>query len=231
MTDIPSAACSTWLIPTSRAQTGIKCLDEQWVRPLKRDQPLIYPTPVEFQRGEEKISKARLNSIVAFPQPALPSFNINTTSLSHQDVGSCVFTVSISTSCSSPSRTRDQISLAFGDAYGNQVYAPRLDDPSTGTFERCSTDTYEISGPCTYQICYLYVYRSGYDGWIPYDVTVYGYYTKAVTFHYDVPIPPGIWYGFDYCSGGAKPKAEWRWSLLSVFVTILYTIAGLGRDD
>lgn len=176
-------------------------------------------------------SQARLNSIVAFPQPALPSFNINTTSLSHQDGGSCVFTVSISTSCSSPSRTRDQISLAFGDAYGNQVYAPRLDDPSTGTFERCSTDTYEISGPCTYQICYLYVYRSGYDGWIPYDVTVYGYYTKAVTFHYDVPIPPGIWYGFDYCSGGAKPKAELRWSLLSVFVTILYTIAGLGRDD
>ncbi|RVW46169.1 Embryo-specific protein ATS3A [Vitis vinifera] len=38
-----------------------------------------------------------------------------------QNVGSCSFTVVIKTSCSSVSFTRDQISLAFGDAYGNQV--------------------------------------------------------------------------------------------------------------
>lgn len=34
---------------------------------------------------------------------------------------SCSYTVIISTSCSSSRYTRDQISIAFGDAYGNQV--------------------------------------------------------------------------------------------------------------
>ncbi|KAA8541906.1 hypothetical protein F0562_023058 [Nyssa sinensis] len=113
-------------------------------------------------------SKAR--SIIPRPQP-LTSFKINTT----QNVRSCSFTVSIRTSCSSTRFTRDQISLSFGDAYGNQVYAPRLDDPSSRTFERCSVDTFQIYGPCTYQVCYLYLYRSGYDGWKPESVQVYGY--------------------------------------------------------
>lgn len=113
----------------------------------------------------------------------------------------CSYTVTIKTSCSSTKYTRDQVSLAFGDAYGNQVYAPRLDDPRSRTFERCSTDTFEIRGPCTYQICHLYLYRSGYDGWKPETVKVYGYNIKAVTFYYDVFIPNGIWYGFDLCHG------------------------------
>lgn len=34
---------------------------------------------------------------------------------------SCSYTVIIKTSCSSKSYTRDKISLAFGDAYGNEV--------------------------------------------------------------------------------------------------------------
>ncbi|XVF74726.1 hypothetical protein PTKIN_Ptkin13bG0134900 [Pterospermum kingtungense] len=136
------------------------------------------------------------------PQP-LKSFKINAT----QNVGSCTYTVSISTSCSSTSYTRDQISLAFGDAYGNQVYAPRLDDPYSGTFERCSTDTFEIKGPCTYQVCYLYLYRSGYDGWKPESVSVTGYYTRSVTFYYNTFIPSGIWYGFNRCNGGTYASA------------------------
>ena len=37
------------------------------------------------------------------------------------NVKSCSYTASITTSCSSTKYTRDQISLAFGDAYGNQV--------------------------------------------------------------------------------------------------------------
>ncbi|KAF8011653.1 hypothetical protein BT93_J2055 [Corymbia citriodora subsp. variegata] len=126
---------------------------------------------------------------------ALESFKINST----QNKNSCTYTVKIRTSCSSTSYTRDQISLAFGDAYGNQVYAPRLDDPSTSTFERCSTDTFDIYGPCTYQVCYIYLYRSGYDGWKPETVTVYGYYTKAVTFYYNTFIPNGVWFGFNHC--------------------------------
>ncbi|KAL7604026.1 embryo-specific protein ATS3B [Lactuca sativa] len=140
-------------------------------------------------------SQAR--SIIQKPQPN-PNFKINSTN--HQNARTCSFTVEITTSCSSVRYTRDQISISFGDAYGNQVYAPRIDDPSTRTFERCSGDTFEIYGPCTYQICYLYLYRSGYDGWKPERVDVYGYNTRAVSFYYNVWIPANIWYGFNYCS-------------------------------
>ncbi|KAK8551194.1 hypothetical protein V6N13_119678 [Hibiscus sabdariffa] len=137
------------------------------------------------------------------PQP-LESFKVNAT----QNGGSCSYTVSIRTSCSSTSYTRDQISLAFGDVYGNQVYAPRLDDPHSRTFERCSTDTFQIKGPCTYQVCYLYLYRTGYDGWKPESVSVYGYYTKAATFFYNVFVPKGIWYGFDFCNKRVSVSAS-----------------------
>ncbi|KAK4481886.1 hypothetical protein RD792_012797 [Penstemon davidsonii] len=140
------------------------------------------------------ISCSQSRSIIPRPQP-LSSLQINTT----QNVGACSFYVSIRTSCSSTRYTRDRISLSFGDAYGNQVYAPRLDDPRSRTFERCSTDTFQINGPCTYQICYLYLYRSGYDGWMPYDVTVSGYNTQPVSFYYNVFIPGDIWYGFNNC--------------------------------
>ncbi|EPS71144.1 hypothetical protein M569_03619, partial [Genlisea aurea] len=117
-----------------------------------------------------------------------------------QNAGTCYYSVSIRTSCSSTRYTRDRISLAFGDAYGNQIYAPRLDDPRSRTFERCSSDTFQISGPCAYQICYLYLYRSGYDGWIPYDISVSGGYgSHPVSFYYNVFIPPDLWYGFNNC--------------------------------
>ncbi|KAI3786021.1 hypothetical protein L1987_45148 [Smallanthus sonchifolius] len=136
-------------------------------------------------------------SLIQKPQPN-PNFHINSTD--HQNARTCSFTVRITTSCSSTLYTRDQISVSFGDAYGNQVYAPRIDDPSTRTFERCSADTFEIYGPCTYQICYLYLYRSGYDGWMPERVDVYGYNTRAASFYFNVWIPANVWYGLDYCS-------------------------------
>ncbi|KAK2371559.1 embryo-specific protein ATS3B [Trifolium repens] len=133
------------------------------------------------------------------PQPN-QSFKPNQTQ--HQSGGSstCSYTVVIKTSCNSPSYTGDRISLSFGDAYGYQVYVPRLDDPYSGTFERCSTDTFDIYGPCTYPICYLYLYRTGYDGWKPESVTVYTYNYQPATFYYNTFIPNGIWYGFDFCS-------------------------------
>ncbi|KAL5152632.1 Embryo-specific protein ATS3B [Glycine soja] len=140
-------------------------------------------------------------SIVSQPQPK-ESFKLNQTKPQNDEASSsCSYTVSIKTSCSSPPYTRDYISLAFGDAYGYQVYVPRLDGPRSGTFERCSTDTFEIYGPCTYQTCYLYLYRTGYDGWMPEKVTVYSYYYQPVTFYYNTYIPNAIWYGFDYCNG------------------------------
>ncbi|KAJ9179052.1 hypothetical protein P3X46_010876 [Hevea brasiliensis] len=79
-------------------------------------------------------------------------------------------TVKKTTSCSSTRYTRDHISLAFGDAYGNQT-------------------------------CYLYLYRSGYDGWKPKTVTIYGYNTRSITFTYNTFISNGVWYGFSDCNG------------------------------
>ncbi|KAK9066282.1 hypothetical protein SSX86_013603 [Deinandra increscens subsp. villosa] len=135
-------------------------------------------------------------SIIQTPHPN-PNFKINSTA--HQNAQTCPFTVEITTSCYSTPFTRDEISISFGDAYGNQVYAPRIDDPSTRTFERCSSDTFEIYGPCTYQICYLDLYRSGYDGWMPERVDVYGYNTRPASFYFNVWIPANVWYGLDYC--------------------------------
>ncbi|XP_051148015.1 embryo-specific protein ATS3B-like [Andrographis paniculata] len=120
----------------------------------------------------------------------------------------CSFTVIVRTSCSSPRSTSDRISLSFGDAYGNQVYVPRLDNPRAHAFERCSTDTFQIYGPCTNQICYLYPYRAGNDGWMPSDVTVYGHDSKAVTFYYNVKMPRDKWYGFNNCGRRATLATE-----------------------
>ncbi|KAL8136884.1 hypothetical protein V2J09_002885 [Rumex salicifolius] len=119
----------------------------------------------------------------------------------NQTASSCTYTVAITTSCSSPSYTRDLVSLSFGDAYGNQVNVPRLDDPSAGTFERCSTDTFQIYGPCTYDVCYAYLLRRGHDGWKVGSVQIYGTYTRTVTFTYNDFLPNNVWWGFNYCSG------------------------------
>ncbi|KAI3716274.1 hypothetical protein L6452_23500 [Arctium lappa] len=150
-------------------------------------------------------ASSQATSIIKRPLPN-PGFKI--ISANNQNEETCSFTVRIVTSCSSVPYTRDRISISFGDAYGTQVYAPRLDDPSTRTFEPCSADTFDIYGPCTDQICYMYVYRSGYDGWLPERVEVYGDTTRAVSFDYDDWIPDDMWYGYDYCSGYAAAAAR-----------------------
>ncbi|OMO98004.1 Lipoxygenase, LH2 [Corchorus olitorius] len=161
------------------------------------------------------------NSITQKPR-AFESFNVSYI----QNLGSCSYSVEITTSCSSPSYTRDQISIAFGDAYGNQIYAPRLDDPSTRTFEQCSSDTFEIYGPCAYQICYLYLYRSGPDGWKPERVEIYGYNSRAVTFYYNTFIPGDVWYGFDFCNSASSSyqRIGQRWFM---FVILAFVFCAL----
>ncbi|KAF5743581.1 hypothetical protein HS088_TW08G00165 [Tripterygium wilfordii] len=130
-----------------------------------------------------------------------------------QKVGSCSYTITITTSCSSSKYTRDQISISFGDSYGNQIYAPRLDDPYTRTFEQCSTDTFQIYGPCAYQICFAYLYRSGPDGWKPSSVKISGYYSGDAMFNYNTFIPDDVWYGFDLCHNDSPSHklASWGW--------------------
>lgn len=85
-----------------------------------------------------------------------------------------------------------------------QIYAPRLDDPTSGTFESCSSDTFQIDGPCAYQICYVYLYRSGSDGWKPESVKINGYNGRPVTFYYNTFIPRDTWYGFNLCNDAAS---------------------------
>ncbi|CAI9100138.1 OLC1v1037078C1 [Oldenlandia corymbosa var. corymbosa] len=120
---------------------------------------------------------------------------------------SCSYSVSIRTSCSSSSYTRDRVSLAFGDSYGNEVYAPRLDDPSSRTFERCSSDTFQIQGPCTYDICYIYLLRVGSDGWMPESVKVTGPDRRTLTFNYNTFLPNGVWFGFNHCNASSKSNS------------------------
>ncbi|CAD6239959.1 unnamed protein product [Miscanthus lutarioriparius] len=119
----------------------------------------------------------------------------------------CTYTVQIKTSCSSPRSSTDAVSLAFGDAYRNEVYAARL-TPRYG-FERCATDTFRVSGPCGYGVCYLYLRRSGRAGWTPDWVRVYEPTTSGTpsTFYYGDPLPDGVWYGFDRCvAAGASSE-------------------------
>ncbi|KAL3839829.1 hypothetical protein ACJIZ3_024420 [Penstemon smallii] len=113
---------------------------------------------------------------------------------------SCSYTVITKTSCSSSSQTRDKISLAFGDTYGHEVYAPRLDDPRSKTFEKCSTDTFQIQGPCMYDICYVYLLRLGSDGWKPESVKLYGADGKATTYYFNKFLPNGVWFGYNNCN-------------------------------
>ncbi|XP_042486088.1 embryo-specific protein ATS3A-like [Macadamia integrifolia] len=147
------------------------------------------------------------------------SFKIqNTQTQSQSGRSSCSYTVTIKTSCSSVRFTQDRISISFGDAYGNQVYAPRIDDPYSRTFERCSTDTFQIRGPCTYKICYLYLLRSGYDGWKPETVNVYGPSSK-VSFYYNTFVPNGVWYGFNLCNSNVVDDISGSTSTSSVAIS------------
>ncbi|KAF6151179.1 hypothetical protein GIB67_037387 [Kingdonia uniflora] len=148
---------------------------------------LLFTLPLIFSQSKSLQTQPQL----------LKSFKIK----SPKVTSTCSYTVTIKTSCSSPSYTRDKVSLAFGDAYGNEVYAAKLDDPRSRTFERCSTDTFKISGPCMYKICYVYMLRRGSDGWKPESVKIYAPNSKAVSFTYNTFLPNGVWYGFKVCNG------------------------------
>lgn len=166
------------------------------------------------------VSVSESHSVSLLPH-ANESFNISYIQM--KNAGSCSYFVVISTSCSSPRYTSDQISIAFGDAYGNQIYAPRLDDPSSGTFESCSSDSFQINGPCAYQICYVYLYRSGSSGWKPESVKINGYSGGPVTFYYNTFIPRDTWYGFNLCNDAAssyKVSAQ-KWLILVILGFVL----------
>nr|AFK41169.1 unknown [Lotus japonicus] len=121
----------------------------------------------------------------------------------------CSYLVMITTSRSSPKFTTDKISIAFGDDQGNQVYAPRLDDPISKTFEQCSSDSFQIDGACASPICYVYLYRSGSEnGWKPESVKIFGFDAEPTTFKFNTPIPNDTWYGYNLCETPSPPSSS-----------------------
>ncbi|CAN6326839.1 unnamed protein product [Urochloa humidicola] len=126
----------------------------------------------------------------------------------------CAYTLRVKTSCASPARTSDAISVAFGDAYRNEAHAPRLPttSPSTRALEPCGTDTFRVQGTCGYGVCYLYLRREGRDGWTPDWVQVIqpgprGAAPATATFYFGDPLANGVWYGHDRCPK-TKPAAD-----------------------
>ncbi|XP_058773482.1 embryo-specific protein ATS3A-like [Vicia villosa] len=122
----------------------------------------------------------------------------------------CSYLVIITTSCSSPKFISDEISIAFGDSYGNQVYAAKLEDSLSTIFEQCASDSFQVDGPCAARICSLYLYRQGSSddyGWKPESVKIYGYNSDPVTFVFNTSIPKDTWYGYNFCDNAPPPPA------------------------
>ncbi|XP_010458405.1 PREDICTED: uncharacterized protein LOC104739666 [Camelina sativa] len=129
-------------------------------------------------------------------------------SLKLHEEESCPYTVIVTTSCLSPDWSKDQITIALGDANGNQVVAPRLNEPLSGGrggFEKCSSDTFEIKGACLNTICSVYIYRSGPDGWIPETIEIYKEGSKSVKFDFNKNVPENIWSGNNNCNTTSWP--------------------------
>ncbi|KEH39599.1 embryo-specific protein [Medicago truncatula] len=83
-----------------------------------------------------------------------------------------------------------------------QLYVKRLDDP--GAFKRCTTVSFDVMGECTSQICELYLFRKGRDGWKPETVVVYDYNYPPVIFNYNVCLTKGRGIGYNYCGQGSN---------------------------
>uniref|UniRef100_J3M4E1 PLAT domain-containing protein n=1 Tax=Oryza brachyantha TaxID=4533 RepID=J3M4E1_ORYBR len=127
----------------------------------------------------------------------------------------CTYTLRVRTSCASPERTGDAVSVAFGDAYRNEAYGARL--PSSGgggALDRCAVDTFRLPGQCRYGVCYLYLRRSGRDRWAPDWVQVLepgaAAGEKPSTFYFGSPLPDGVWYGHNRCPKASPAMAARR---------------------
>ncbi|EFH47515.1 embryo-specific protein 3 [Arabidopsis lyrata subsp. lyrata] len=125
--------------------------------------------------------------------------------------GTCPYTVVVMTSCLSPESTRDQISIVFGDADGNKVYAPKLGGSvrGAGGLGKCSTNTFQVRGQCLNDpICSLYINRNGPDGWVPESIEIYSEGSKSVKFDFSKSVPQiNTWYGHNNCNTTGRPSS------------------------
>ncbi|MED6206310.1 hypothetical protein PIB30_025513 [Stylosanthes scabra] len=144
--------------------------------------------------------------VTLLPHVADESFSVGYIQMKSAE--NCSYLVAISTSCSSPKINTDEISIVFGDAQGNQVYAAKLGDRISKTFEQCSSDTFQIDGACTSQICFAYLRRSGSktNGWKPETVKIFTYNTEPVAFNFNTSIPSDEWYGYNFCEVPPPPS-------------------------
>ncbi|KAF8115588.1 hypothetical protein N665_0025s0056 [Sinapis alba] len=129
-------------------------------------------------------------------------------SLIQMEAGTCPYTVVVMTSCLSPESTRDQISITFGDADGNQVHAERLGGSvkGTGSLGKCSTDTFQVRGQClSSPVCSLYINGNGPDGWVPESIEIYAEGSKSVKFDFSKTVPKNTWYGQNNCNTTTGP--------------------------
>ncbi|MED6216371.1 hypothetical protein PIB30_116958 [Stylosanthes scabra] len=144
------------------------------------------------------------------PHAADGSFSVGYIQM--RNAKNCSYSVTIDTSCSSPKVTTDQISIVFGDAHGNQVFAPRLDGnhPISKTFGQCASDRFHREGPCTHKICFAYLRRLGpnFKGWKPQTVQIYSHnLDQQVAFNFNTFIPNNTWYGYNFCESPPPPPS------------------------
>ncbi|PIN09692.1 hypothetical protein CDL12_17726 [Handroanthus impetiginosus] len=81
-----------------------------------------------------------------------------------------------------------------------KILAPHLEYEHPERFQPGSLDVFVLDGPCMNPIaCYLFLYRSGNDGWTPSDVFISQRYGGQVDFLFNVAIPNNGWFGYNNC--------------------------------
>nr|XP_012571254.1 embryo-specific protein ATS3A-like isoform X2 [Cicer arietinum] len=112
----------------------------------------------------------------------------------------CNYMVTIKTSCHSPRRTNDKITVLFGDfKHFVPIRTPKMNSNSK-RFERCTTTKFKLLGSCLNKLCRLYVIRSGSDGWMPEYVTVDDYKNTPISIYFSTFFPDdGAGYGLNFC--------------------------------
>ncbi|XP_058768879.1 embryo-specific protein ATS3B-like [Vicia villosa] len=140
--------------------------------------------------------------VLGYIPQVMPSLTTSSLlSMRHQIDENCSYLITIKTSCDSPRNSKDHIGLLFGDSLDSEIYVPRLDGPDSGPFRRCRTMSFDVKAPepCMGEICKLYLFRNGTDGWMPETVTAYDYHYPPVIFNYNFFLSEGPGVGHNYC--------------------------------
>lgn len=81
------------------------------------------------------------------------------------------------------------------------------------------------------EICFVYLYRTGIDGWTPETVKIYSSKSKAITFYFGKSIPSDTWYGYNFCEDEPEPSFShnhdfgWRWFAVNAGLVLALNVA------